>query len=55
MTGDNNGVRKQAASKRAMALVSEALDLLDAHGTSPEAAAHLDLALQKLREVADQK
>lgn len=40
-----------AAIKRALALVTEALDLLDAHGGPPDAAAHLDLAMRRLREV----
>lgn len=36
--------------KRAAVLVTEALDLLDAHGDLPEAAAHLAMAQQKLLE-----
>ena len=36
--------------KRVAALVSEALDLLDAHGGPADVAAHLDLALTKLRQ-----
>ena len=38
------------AVRRAAILVTEAMDLLDAHGGSPEAAAHLDLALASLRQ-----
>jgi len=38
------------AMKRALALVTEAMDLLDAHRGPPDAAAHLELAQQKLRE-----
>ena len=38
-----------AAARRAMILIAEAMDLLDAHGASPDAAAHLDLALQCIR------
>jgi hypothetical protein len=36
--------------KRALALITEALDLLDAHGGPADAAAHLDLAQQRLRD-----
>jgi hypothetical protein len=45
-------VRKSqsAAIERAAALVTEAMDLLDGHSASPEAAAHLAMAQQKLRE-----
>ena len=50
MSGQNVEERREAAMRRALALVSEALDLLDAHGGPAEAAAHLDLALEKLRE-----
>ena len=39
-----------AAMERATALVSEALDLIDAQGDCPDAAAHLDLALRRLRQ-----
>jgi hypothetical protein len=41
---------KTLAVKRALALVTEAMDLLDAHVGPPDAAAHLELAQQKLRE-----
>lgn len=40
----------ECADIRALALISEALDLLDAHGGSPQAAAHIALAQQDLRQ-----
>ena len=36
--------------ERALSLIIEALDLLDAHGGSAKAAAHLDMAAQTLRD-----
>ena len=45
--------RKAVALRRAAALMSEALDLLDAHGGPAEAAAHLDVALQRVREASE--
>lgn len=41
---------KSAAVRRALSLMTEALDIIDASGKCPEAAAHLDLALRRLRE-----
>jgi hypothetical protein len=38
------------ATERAIALISTALDILDARVDCPEAATHLDLALRRLRE-----
>jgi hypothetical protein len=40
----------KSAIKRALALVTEAMDIIDAHGGPPDAGAHLELAQQKLRE-----
>lgn len=37
------------AVERALALVTEAMDLLDARGGPPDAAAHLSLAQERLR------
>lgn len=51
MAGDKDKSR-QTAAKRAQALTTEALDILDAHGVSPGASAHLELALQELRKAA---
>lgn len=44
-------VTAQRAAIRAAALVTEAMDLLDAHGVAPDAAAHLALAQQQLRQL----
>jgi hypothetical protein len=37
-------------ARRALELVTEAMDLLDAHGVLPNAAAHLAMAQQELRK-----
>ena len=50
MPGPVRPDRKEAALKRAATLMTEALDLLDAHGGPADAAAHLDLALHRVRE-----
>lgn len=42
--------KQETAVRRALELVTEALDLLDAHGGPPDAAAHLSLAQERLRE-----
>ena len=47
MTGEIENGRK--ATQRVIALLTQALDLLDAHGGSAEAAVYVELALQKLR------
>jgi hypothetical protein len=39
-----------AAIRRALMLVTEAMDILDGHAGPPDAAAHLALAQQTLRE-----
>lgn len=46
------GARKEreAVLTRALALTTEAMDLLDAHGHDPEAAAYCALAQQQLRK-----
>jgi hypothetical protein len=41
--------RTATAIRRALANVTEALDLLDAHDGPPDAAAHLSLAQERLR------
>ena len=38
--------------RRALELVTEAMDLLDAHGAAPEVAVQLALAQQRLRQLA---
>lgn len=48
------GSRKDTPERlldRVLSLVTEAMDLLDASGASPEAAAHLALAQQELRQL----
>ena len=50
MSGAVESDRPNAALRRAIGLVLEARDLIDAHGGSPEAAAMLDLALVKMRQ-----
>ena len=50
MAGSTSPDRRKAALERANALMTEALDLLDSNGGPAEATAHLDLALQKVRE-----
>jgi hypothetical protein len=49
MPSMNHEERRQKALRRVAAMVTEALDLLDAHQGPPEAAAHIELALQKIR------
>lgn len=48
MAGERSGTHAKAI-QRALQLVTEAMDLLDAHGVVPDAAAHLALAQQQLR------
>lgn len=49
------GVRKdrQAVLNRALALTTEAMDLLDAHGHDPKAAAYVAMAQQQLRNTLE--
>lgn len=49
MAGERNDIHQQVI-RRALQLVIEAMDLLDAHGVAPDAAAHLALAQQDLRK-----
>lgn len=49
MAGQRNGADEQAVAMRAAVLVTEAMDLLDAHGMVPELTAHLAIAQQGLR------
>jgi len=51
MAGEESDDRQATVVRRAATLVTEAMDLLDAHGGAPDAAAHLDLALASLRRV----
>ena len=52
MAGSIDQDGREAGLKRAHALMTEALDLLDAYGGSQPAAAHLALALNELRETS---
>lgn len=49
MAGARNSVSREQVLKRALKLSTEAMDLLDAHGSDPKAAAYLALAQQQLR------
>jgi hypothetical protein len=42
-------VRREKVLQRALQLATEAMDLLDAHATEPEAAAYIALAQERLR------
>lgn len=48
MAGERNPLHVKVVA-RALALVTETMDMLDAHGSSPEAAVHLALAQEQLR------
>lgn len=50
MASQDEGSHRLQAIRRAIKLTTTAMDLLDAHRGPPDAAAHLDLALQKMRE-----
>ena len=50
MAGKRND-NSERLINRVLSLVTEAMDLLDASGASPEAAAHLALAQQELRRL----
>lgn len=51
MSGSRKIADSSQVAKRVVALVTEAMDLLDAHGVAPEAAAHLAMAQQQLRQI----
>jgi hypothetical protein len=50
MAGGSGDQKRQAAIRRALGMAAEAMDLLDAHDGPAEAAAHFDLARQRLQE-----
>lgn len=52
MPGKRQKSNQEAVVNRATALIAEALDLIDGFGGPPEAAVHLDLALEQLRAFA---
>jgi hypothetical protein len=51
MAGERIEIRAVQATRRALSLVTEAMDLLDAHSVAPHSAAHLAIAQQQLREL----
>ena len=55
MAGARDEQQRIAAIQRALELTTEALDLLDAHDGPPDAAAHLDVGAQRLREALQEK
>jgi len=50
MAGQRNDQLALKAIRRALKLITEAIDLLDAHDGPPDAAAHLAVAQQRLRQ-----
>lgn len=50
MAGDRPTELQAAAFERATALIVEALDLIDGYRGPPDAAAHLEMALSRLRD-----
>lgn len=50
MAGERKESQQVVAIRHALALTAEAMDVLDAHRCSPEAAVHLELCRQKLQE-----
>lgn len=50
MASERDEAKRMAALERALALTTEALDLLDAHGGPPTAAVHLEMGRDKLRQ-----
>jgi hypothetical protein len=51
MAGKRDDDDSDRLTKRILTLVTEAMDLLDASGLSPETAAYLALAQQNLRQL----
>ena len=50
MADERKDTARDGAIRRALALATEAQDLLDAHGGPPEAGVHLDLCRQALQQ-----
>jgi hypothetical protein len=50
MTSERNDMQLKAA-KRALSLVTEAMDLVDAHDVGPDIGMHLAMAQQQLRQL----
>jgi len=56
MAGKRKANVQESVLHRVLALTTEAMDALDAHGADPEAAAYIALAQQQLRKtIADLK
>lgn len=51
MTGKRNEPSMNKVTTRVLVLITEAMDLLDAHGIAPQGAAYLALAQQEVRQV----
>jgi hypothetical protein len=51
MAGQRNGMHGKAI-RRALGLVTEAMDVLDAHSQAPDVSAQLALAQQRLRQLS---
>jgi hypothetical protein len=49
MAGERDESVSAKAARRALSLITEAMDLLDAHGVDPDASAYLAIAQQRLR------
>jgi len=47
---DRGGPANSDAIRRALQLVTEAMDLLDGHGGAPDASAHLSIVQEQLRQ-----
>jgi hypothetical protein len=50
MAGQRSEAQRLRPIRRALELVTEAMDLLDAHGSAPDTVAHLAFAQQQLRQ-----
>ena len=53
MAGMREKPSDQDVARRAAKLISEAMDVLDAHAVAPDVAAQLALAQQRLRQLLD--
>jgi hypothetical protein len=53
MAGQRNQARPERVIARVLSLATEGMDLLDAHGLLPEAAAHFALAQEILRKAVE--
>jgi len=51
MAGERNDASVTKVRTRVLVLITEAMDLLDAHGIAPQGAAYLAMAQQEVRQV----